>query len=117
MKVTAITILAVMFVSQALAGPFRSVAIAGSGLDPDFTLEVPAGKAVSITNFHESGADPQYASMTAIINNNPSVNVLRAAPLDGKNFQKDVIITGPATVKVSVPAGNSVFLTYRVFAN
>jgi hypothetical protein len=116
MKLIATTILAVMIASQALAGPFRSVGIVGTGIDPDFTLEVPAGRAVTITSFNDSGPDAQYAAIAVTIKDK-TVNVIRGAPYDGKNTQKDVTIAGPATIKVSVATDNTVFLTYKVFAN
>jgi hypothetical protein len=118
-KLTAILTATIMLAANAVAGQYRSEVIQGSGgtLTVNFTLNVPAGRAVSIINFIDtSGA--QDAAQLFVQKGSFNANVLIAKSIaEGEEIRKDVIIAGPAVLTVKSIDGHKVFLSYQNFAN
>ena len=117
--------LSLLLITPSFAGPFRTATIIGTGASFDYTLTVPAGKAVTITNFlmfNQAGNPSEVASIT-LINDNPvvgnsAIRILYSASPDATAAQKDVTIDGPAKILVNIPhMGYQAVLTYKIFAN
>jgi glyoxylate utilization-related uncharacterized protein len=114
-----------LFTSIALAGPFATQILKASSISAETFINVPKGKAMTIVNF----IDEQAAAGTSVVSvyvyvdgtNGPEVKILKATRLDdsalGQTNNKDVTIDGPATVRVTAPAGQTTFITYKLFPN
>jgi hypothetical protein len=100
--------------TTAIAGPFRTVVIPGSPQSVDFTLAIPAGKALGVVNLISD--DNGFLSATV---NGQTMQVLKTVSTVTASTvsAKEVIIDGPATITIDAPNALSVFFTYRLFGN
>ena len=125
LKAVASLLFSFILITGAIAGPFRTVIVIGTGASFDYTLVVPKGQAITITSFIQFNQDGQTSSAASItlMNDNPAPNtsaihVLQSASPDMTAAQKDLTIDGPATILVNVPhIGFQAVLTYKLFAN
>ena len=115
-----LTTLAIL-AQPALAGPFRSVSVVTGGL-PEFTLDIPKGKAITIVNFQDaSEVNPAQLSVQLNVPNAGPLAVVLTASAGNQNSgpaQKDLTICGPATI--TIDSGNNahlVYLCYKIFGN
>lgn len=107
----------------AVANPFKSKIITGT--DSTLVITVPDDHFLKITNFtQEGGTDRGVVEVTLSgdTENVGTTNVLTATRIDlstGANSQNfpeignRVVITGPATVKVTPIAGATLFISYK----
>jgi len=108
-------------VSPAVAGPFRTQVVKGTDVNPDYTLVVPAGRAVTIVNFlcwNQTGTENAIAFIS--VSNEPTIEaarVLYATDPNDTAVKKDVTIDGPAQIFVNVSLNQTALLTYKIFAN
>jgi hypothetical protein len=111
-------------VAVAVANPFKSKIITGT--DSTLVISVPDDHFLKITNFtQEGGTDRAVVEVTLSGGDTDDVgtaNVLAATRIDlstGTNSQNfpeitnRVVITGPATVKVSPVTGATLFISYK----
>jgi hypothetical protein len=121
-KLIALLTILVTLPGPVFAGPFRTKLIVGTNTNPDFTLVVPAGRAVTIVNFlcwNVSG-DPNTVPFIAVSGDDPTVEaarVLYAASGTDTAAEKDVTINGPAQIFVNVSINQTALLNYKIFAN
>src|SRR5215467_5549192 len=107
----------------AFANPFKSKIITGN--DSTLVITVPDDHFMKITNFTQDGGTDRAVvevTLSSETENGGTTNVLAATRIDlstGANSQNfpeignRVVITGPATVKVSPITGATLFITYR----
>lgn len=120
------SLFALMFFAAAtvaVANPFKSKIITGT--DSTLVITVPDDHFMKITNFtQEGGTDRAVVEVTlgGGTENVGTTNVLSATRIDlstGANAQNSpeignrVVITGPATVKVTPITGATLFISYK----
>ena len=102
LKAVASLLFSFILITGAIAGPFRTVIVIGTGASFDYTLVVPKGQAITITSFIQFNQDGQTSSAASItlMNDNPAPNtsaihVLQSASPDMTAAKKISRLTVP----------------------
>jgi hypothetical protein len=102
---------------SALAGPLHTKFIQGTTATFDFTLNVPAGKAVTVLNFFH-WASGYGCDLYVKIGSNPlNVWTMNADHPNSPLNNKDLTIVGPALVSLVVQQNDACILSYKLFNN
>jgi hypothetical protein len=85
--------------------------------DQPVRIEVRKDRSGRIINFIQDANLTARGAVTVSRSNGPVMSVFTAVLTNETDWQKDVVIAGPAVISVEPVAGAKLFLTYRIENN